>query len=129
MTGDQGKIKDGIRYSEAFKMAVVRELEEERQPFLVVGKKYGIANGTVQRWVRKYGNGSRGKVIRVEQPEEMDERKQLRLRVRRLETALADANVELSLERAFTKLACQRAGIQDVAEFKKKADGELGMER
>jgi hypothetical protein len=41
-----------------------------------------------------------------------------------LETALADAHVDLSLEKAFTRLACQRAGIQDVEEFKKKADGK-----
>jgi len=28
------------------------------------------------------------------------------------------------LERAYTRLACQRAGIADVEEFKKKADGQ-----
>jgi hypothetical protein len=49
--------------------------------------------------------------------------KRLKDRVRRLETALADSNVELAVERAYTRLACQRAGIKDVEEFKKKADG------
>ena len=44
--------------------------------------------------------------------------------MRRLETALADANVDLALERAYTRLACERAGIKDVDEFKKKADGQ-----
>ena len=47
-------------------------------------------------------------------------------RMRRLESALADANVQLALERAFTRIACERAGIKDVAAFKKKVDGELG---
>ena len=32
----------GIRYSEAFKMAVVQELEENDLPFARVRKKYGI---------------------------------------------------------------------------------------
>ena len=59
----------------------------------------------------------------MERPEEIDELKRLRERLRRLETALADANVELAVERAYTRLACQRAGIQDVAEFKKKVGG------
>lgn len=129
MRANQGKIKEGIRYSEAFKVAVVREVEEERLPFAVAARKYGIGNGNVQRWVQKYGNGTRGKVIRVQKPEEIDEVKRLRERVRRLEIALADANIDLSLERAFTELACERAGIGDVTEFKKKADGQRGIKR
>ena len=108
-------------------MAVVRELEENDLPFLQVQKKYGIkGDGTVARWVHKYGNGSRGKVIRVETPEEINEMKRLKERVRLLETALADANVDLALERAYTRIACKRAGIKDVEEFKKKADGTPG---
>ena len=123
------KIKPSIRYSEAFKMEVVRELESSGDPFDGVRRKYGLGVFTVQTWVRKYGNGSRGKMIRVHKPEEIDERKRLKDRVRRLEVALADSNVDLALERAYTKLACQRAGIKDVEEFKKKADGQSPMKR
>ena len=119
----------GIRYSEAFKMAVVRELQEQDLPFEHVRRKYGILGCfTVQAWVRKYGNGSRGKRIRVEKPEEINEKDHLKRRVRALEQALADANIELALERQFTRLACERAGIPDVAEFKKKAGGKPPME-
>jgi hypothetical protein len=63
----------------------------------------------------------------VQKPEEIDENKRLKDRVKRLETALADANIELALERAYTKIACRRAGIEDVQEFKKKADGQPPM--
>jgi transposase-like protein len=113
----------GIRYSEAFKMAVVRELEQEDLPCEHLRRKYGIKCGsTVQSWVRKYGNGSRGVRIRVEKPEEINELKRLRARVRQLESALADANIEAALERAFLELACERAGL-DVEEFKKKRLG------
>ena len=120
----------GIRYSEAFKMEVVRELEENDLSFLQMQRKYGIKGcGTIQSWARKYGNGSRGKVIRVQKPDEIDELKQLKLRVRRLETALADANVDLAIERAYTRLACERAGIKDVEGFKKKAGGAADTKR
>jgi len=129
MTKKTFKIKPSIRYSEAFKMEVVRELEDSGEPFDHLRRKYGLGVATVQDWVRKYGNGSRGKMIRVQKPEEIDEKKRLRDRVRLLETALADANVDLALERAYTRLACQRAGIQDVDEFKKKADGQPPMKR
>ena len=124
MTKDRPGKNAGIRYSEAFKLKVVRELEEGDVPFSQVGKKYGIRGAfTVQKWVRKYGNGTRGKVIRVENAQEINEKKVLKARVRALETALADANLDFTLERAFAKLACERAGIQDVAGFKKNGLG------
>jgi hypothetical protein len=47
----------------------------------------------------------------------------LRKRVRELERALADAHLDLKLEAAYVKLACDAAGVQDVAEFKKKHAG------
>jgi transposase-like protein len=122
--------KAAVRYSEAFKMEVVRELESQGLTCAQMGRKYGIKGcGTVQRWVRQYGNGSRGKVIRVERPQEIDERGRLKERVERLERALADAHVELILERQYTQLACERAGIKDVGEFKKKADGRRRIKR
>ncbi len=105
-------------------MTVVRELEEQDLSYAQVRRKYGIGGGqTVQGWVHKYGNGSRGIRIRVEKPEEINELKRLKKRVRALEAALADTNLDLALERQYTRLACERAGIQDVAEFKKKATG------
>ena len=119
-----------IRYSEAFKMSVVREVESRSEAAAVVGRKYGVkSHTTVQGWIRKYGNGSRGKVIRVEKPEEIDQMKQLKDRVRRLEQALGTAQVDLALERAYTEIACERAGITDVAGFKKKAAGSPGIGR
>jgi len=121
-------IREEIRYSEAFKMEVVRELEAGGLAFDAVSLKYGIKGTmTVSRWVRQYGNGTRGKVIRVEKPGEINELKRLTERVHRLESALADANIDAALERASTRLACQRAGITDVAEFKKKAGGPPDM--
>lgn len=106
-------------------MQIVRELEGENRSFGEMQRKYGIKGcGTIQKWVRKYGNGSRGKVIRVEKPEEIDERARLKKRVRQLETLLADTNVDLALERSCSRLLAKRAGVEDLAEFKKKALGQ-----
>ena len=111
-------------------MMVVREVEEEDLPVEQVRRKYGVkSGGTVAIWVRKYGNGSRGKIIRVEKPEEINEKKRMKERMRQLEAVVADLNVELAVERAYVRIACQRAGIKDVAEFKKKTDGKPGMKR
>ena len=128
MTQKRVGANTGIRYSEAFKMEVVREVESKDLPFMQVQRRYGIAGtGTVPAWVRKYGNGTRGKILRVERPEEINELKRLKARVRLLESALADANIDSALERAYTRLACERAGITDVEGFKKKAVGQQGM--
>jgi len=42
---------------------------------------------------------------------------------------LADSNLDLALERQYTRLACERAGIKDVGGFKKKAGGKLPTQR
>jgi transposase len=116
-----------IRYSEAFKLEVVRELETGHSPVEQVRRKYGIGGGSIQAWIAKYGNGTRGRIIRVETPNEVNELKRLKDRITRLEAVLADTNLDLALERQFTRLACKRAGIDDVAEFKKKAAGQPPM--
>lgn len=118
-----------IRYSEAFKMEVVREMEAEGLSCSRARKKYGIGGrNTVEKWARKYGNGLIGKVIRVETPQEVNELKKAKERVKRLESLLADMNLELALERQLTRLACERAGIEDVEEFKKKVTGKQPTE-
>ena len=114
-----------IRYSEAFKIQVVREVEGSDLPVRHFERKYDIRGaGTVAQWVRRYGNGTCGKKILVQKPEEINELERLRDRVKRLERALVDANLDLALEKAYTELACERAGIKDVGEFKKKIDGK-----
>jgi transposase len=111
-------------------MSVVQELEAGGLAFEAVARKYGIkGTATVQRWVRQQGNGTRGKITRVEKPEEIDQTQKLKERVRVLERTVGSLHVELALERAYTEIACQRAGIGDVAAFKKKADGRPGTKR
>ena len=117
-----------IRYSEGFKMQVLGELEEGKfESQEALRRTYGIRGGaTLQRWIRKYGKTHLlTRVIRVEKPEEQSEVSMLRKRVKTLEKALADAHIDLKLEEAYTRIACKTAGIEDVADFKKKHVGKL----
>ncbi len=118
--------KTELRYSEAFKLQVVRELEQGRfDSATAAGQAYGVkGNGTVANWVRRFGKDHiLGKVVHVMRADEQTEVKALRKRVRELERALADAHLDLKLEAAYVKLACEAAGVKDVAEFKKKHGG------
>ena len=112
-----------IRYSQAFKLQAVREVETGQDCAWAVQRKYGIlGNNTVMRWVRQFGRGQHGKIIRVETPDEIDETARLRTQLRRAKEALADAHMELALEKAFLVVACEQLD-QSVERFKKKHAG------
>jgi transposase-like protein len=120
-------MRSTIRYSEGFKLQVLRELEMGRFAHrAAAARAYGIrGSGTIEYWARKYGkNHLLGKVIRVEKPEEINESRELRKRVRELEKALADAHLKQRFDEAYLSIACEAAGIEDVEEFKKKNAGK-----
>lgn len=115
--------KVSIRYSEAFKLQVLNELESGRFTSCTqASEAYGIKGSeTVKKWLRKYGKDHLlGKVVRVETTDEVNELKALRKRVRDLESALSDAHLGKRFDDAYLKIACDAAGIADVDDFKKK---------
>jgi len=116
-----------VRYSEAFKQQVVRELGEGKFPSMcAAARAYGIRGSmTIHKWLRRYGRTDLlAKVVRVETPKEVSQLKQLRQRVRDLEKALADAHLDHKLAEAYLHLACEAGGIEDVDAFKKKHGGQ-----
>lgn len=120
-------MRDVRQYSEAFKLQVLRELEEGKfSSARAAARAYDIRGGwTIHQWIRGYGKTHLlNKVVRVETPKEVDEMKEMRKRVRALEEALSDAHLELKLEKAYTKIACREAGIDDMEAFKKKHGGK-----
>lgn len=114
------------QYSTAFKRQVVDELESGRFSSVKEAQEhYGInGNGTVNRWLRKLGRNQLClKVIRVEKPDEKDEIRKLRKKVKDLEQLLGHKEAEKAIEESYLEIACEDLGI-DVEEFKKKASGE-----
>ena len=112
-----------IRYSHAFKMRAVREVETGQNCAYGLERKYNIrGHGTVMRWLRQFGSGQYGKIIRVEKPEEINEAARLRTQLRQAKEALADTHMELALEKAFLAVACEQMD-QTVEGFKKKHVG------
>lgn len=119
-------MRSAVRYSEAFKLQVLRELEEGRFATRAeAARTYGIRGAaTIEYWARKYGKQHLlGKVIRVETPKEINEARELRKRVRELEKALADAHLKERFDEAYLKIACRAAGIEDIDDFKKSTVG------
>lgn len=112
-----------IRYSQGFKLQLVREVEAGQASAGALERRYNIkGQGTVLRWVRQFGSGRYGKIIRVEKADEVNEGARLRRQLRQAKEALADTHMELALEQAFLAVACE-AMDQGVAAFKKKHAG------
>ena len=118
--------KPVIRYSEAFKLQVIRDLEKGRygSPW-EAGRAHGVGVGTVTYWVRRYGRHELlRKVVHVMKADEQAEVKALRQRIRDLERSLADKECDLQLGEAYLQIACEVAGVKDVDGFKKKYAGQ-----
>jgi transposase-like protein len=112
-----------IRYSNAFKIHAVREVETGELCVEAVQRKYSIrGKGTLMRWVRQLGSGRYGKIIRVEKAHEVNEAADLRSKLRRVKEALADTHMELALEQAYLAVACEELD-QSLEDFKKKHAG------
>ena len=116
-------VQPARRYSEAFKMQVISELESGKlKSQCEAQRKYGIlGNGTIAKWLHKYGKHHLiPGVLTVIKPDETSRLKELEHENRRLKQALADAHMDGLLYQSWFKLACQQGGIQDVETFKKK---------
>ena len=112
-----------IRYSKSFKLQIVREVEAGERCAFQVQRKYNIKGAdTVMRWVRQFGSGKVGKVIRVESAGEINEAARYRSQLRQAKEALADAHMELALEKSYLAVACEQMN-QTVEGFKKKHAG------
>lgn len=84
------------RYSEAFKLKIISELETGKGTVSQIKKKYDIrGGGTIQAWLKKYGKDQlRGKIVRIEMKGEKDRLKELEKQVQHLKTVLADKELE-----------------------------------
>ena len=105
-------------YSMAFKQQVVREYETGKTVY-ELKKKYGITgNGTIQKWVERYGwKGLRHKVMRIQHIDEQNRVKELEARVKELESALAQATLDKIMYQAMVEVAEREYGL----DLKKKA--------
>jgi transposase-like protein len=120
-----------MRYSEAFKLQVIAEIESGKFDCLAHAREaYGIGGAyTLQRWLRKYGRKDLlGRIVRVERPGERERVKALKARIRELERAVADSKVQEVLSRAYFEIVCEKFGVQDVEALKKSIAAKLSAE-
>jgi transposase len=113
------------RYSSAFKLKVVKEIESGKFSISQAKEIYDIGGAhTVSRWIKNLGkNHLLSKVVRIEMKDEKDKVKELKDRVRNLERLLANKELDNLMNEAFLELLAEDHGV-DLEEFKKKVDKE-----
>lgn len=109
------------RYSDAFKMEVVQQIESGKMSIYQARVHYGIpGGGTVSNWLRRFGKlHLLSKVIRVEMPDQRNRMKSLEEENKRLKLLLADKLLERDIAVAELEVICEELGL-DLAELKKK---------
>lgn len=109
------------RYSDAFKMEVVQQIESGRFSIHQAKVHYGIpGSGTVANWLRRFGKlHLLSKVIRVEMPDQRDKMSSLEAENKRLKLLLADKLLERDIAIAELEVICEELGLNPV-ELKKK---------
>jgi transposase len=113
-----------IRYSEAFKLQVVTEVEEGRLTCDQARIKYGLGHGRVSNWLKRLGKlHLLPKVIRVETPDEKDRIKELEKQIQQLKNSLAETQVRYLIAESQFEVVCEQQGL-DPAEVKKKLLGK-----
>jgi transposase-like protein len=107
------------RYSTAFKIKVVSEIESGKLSISQARQVYDIGGGsTIQTWLRRHGkNHLLHKVVRIEMADEVSKIKQLEQDKQALESALAQSQLKiLALESLI-----EAAEIQYGVEIKKNS--------
>ena len=116
-----------IRYSQAFKLKVIKEIESGKYTIGDARRIYDI-NGaeTIQNWIRKLGKSHLIKdIIRVQMKDEKDKVKELQNRIKVLERALNQAQVDNICWQSLVEVIDEKYGIDSKKNFGPKLPPEL----
>lgn len=114
------------RYSEAFKLQVVREIQDEGLSLKAICRKYDIGNTmTVRRWLKQAGRSDLGtKVVRIETMDDVNRIKELEKEVTQLKVALADEHLKNVCLESLVSLAKEKLDIDLKKNFGSKVSNE-----
>lgn len=112
------------RYSESFKLSVLRQISEGRRTIHECSQLYGCSAGAIYKWMHKYDRlDLYGTVMRIEMPDEKRKIKELQQRVAELEKALADTQLERLKAQVERDLALDELG-KTPKDFLKNGDSK-----
>ncbi len=101
------------RYSSAFKLKVIDEIESGKLTITGARSLYDIkGGGIIQKWIKKFGKlHLLNKVVRIELKDEVSRLKELEKQKKELESALAHAHIKLLAYETLIEVAENKLGI------------------
>jgi transposase len=108
------------RYTAAFRLLVVRDMEENHLSMYKVREKYDICDQTIKKWLIKYGKQHLLPIkVLVMQVEEQDLLKASQTRVKEMESLVVSMQMERHRQQMFYEEALRQIGM-DKETFEKK---------
>lgn len=118
------------RYSQAFRRKVLLELTEGKYTKNEVIRLYGMNPATLYDWIRKSKRlDLLNPRVRIEMVNEKDKIKELQARVKDLEGALAQTQLEHLKSEAYLSVVMEELGYSDKSELPKKSKAKRSKRR
>ncbi len=123
---NRAKTRTIIRYSQAFKMKVVSDIESGKYTTGQARKVYGIGGaGIIQNWIKKFGKLELlNKIVRIQMKDEQSVIKQLEKEKHELESALAQAHIKILAYESLISVAEKNLGMDLKKNFKPKQSAQ-----
>ena len=115
------------RYSSAFKLKVISEIESGKFSIEQARKIYDIkGNSTIHSWINKYGkNHLIPKIVRIQMKDERDKIKELKNEIKVLQKALSRAQVDNICWQSLVEVIDEKYNIDSKKNFGSKLPQEL----
>lgn len=119
------------RYSIAFKQKVVSQIETGELTIAEAQRRYNLGKGaTVYSWLKQFGKHyGQTKIMRVENPGEVDRVKQLEAEKQELESALAQAHLKILCLESTLEVAEEEYGASKKNSGKEASSAAFKSER
>lgn len=116
-----------IRYSTAFKLKVISEIESGKYTIAEARRIYDIRGvGTIPYWLKRLGkNHLLNKVVRIQMRDEKDKIKELKNQIKALERALSKSQVDNLCWQSLVEVIDEKYGIDSKKNFGSKLPPEL----
>ena len=109
------------RYSEAFKLQILSELDSGKYTKGEIIRIYGIAPGSIYNWIKKYSKFDLlNKRIKIETMDDIDKIKKLEEENKQLKELLVQKDIKGFLDDAYLEYAVKELGYKSLEELKKK---------
>jgi transposase-like protein len=109
------------RYSESFKLKILKEIETGKYSKSEVRVIYDLSPGTLYSWIKKYSRFDLlNRQVKILTMSEKDKIKELEKQIQQLKELLVEKDLTNLTDKVYFQDAVRQLGFKDIEDFKKK---------